>query len=31
MCSPDEIVKLAPIIRDCTCVKSIVIMDRYAR
>jgi hypothetical protein len=28
MCSPDEMVKLAPIIRDCTCLKSIVIMDR---
>ena len=28
MCSPDEMGKLTPIIQDCTCVRSIVIMDR---
>ena len=28
MCSPDEMGKIAPIVRDCTCLSSIVIMDR---
>lgn len=28
MCSPDEMSKIAPIARECTCLSSIVIMDR---
>ena len=28
MCSPDEMAKIVPIVRECTCLRSIIIMDR---
>ncbi len=31
MCSPEEMTKLVPIMRECTCVKNVIIMDRQAQ
>ena len=28
MCSPAEMAKIAPIVRECPCLRSIIIMDR---
>ena len=31
MCSPEEMTKLVPIMRECTCVRNVIIMDRQAQ
>ena len=31
MCSPEEMIKLVPIMRECTCVRNVIIMDRQAQ
>ena len=31
MCSSEEMTKLVPIMRECTCVRNLIVMDRHAR